>query len=162
MESVVSARLAASRTSTPKYTLDTNLYIDAFANPIAEASVDAFLERAAPQTHLSAVVVQELRAGARTTAQAEALQRMIFAVFERRDRLFGPSPDAFKECGRILAALWRKDGVPFRDRPRSLVNDILLAASCRERGITLITADRDYRQIAPFLRGFRVVQPWPT
>ena len=145
----------------PKYTIDTNLWIDAFADETAEAALDAFLERAAPLTHLNAVVVQELRAGAGTPSQARTLERDIFRVFEQRGRVYGPSPAAFKECGRILAALWRKDGVPFRDRPRSLVNDILLAASCRERGMTLITADRDYKFIAPYLRGFTYHAPWP-
>ena len=76
--------------------------------------------------------------------------------------VFGPSPAAFKDCGRILAAMSRKDGVPFRDRPRSLVHDILLAASCRERGVVLITGDRDYRSIAPYLRGFTHVPPWTS
>lgn len=145
----------------PKYTLDTNIFIDAFASPTGDVALGAFLERAAPMTHLNAVVVQELRAGARTDAQATALQDAVFDVFERRGRVFGPSPEAFKECGRVLAALWRRDGVPFRDRPRSFVNDILLATSCRERGVVLVTSDRDYSRISGFLKGFRYVRPWP-
>jgi predicted nucleic acid-binding protein len=145
----------------PKFTIDTNLWIDAFDDEDAEAALDTFLEGAAPRTHLHAVVVQELRAGAYTPAQVRALETAVFGPFERRSRVFGPSPASFKECGRVLAALWRKDGVPFRDRPRSLVNDILIAASCREQGIVLITADRDYRLIAPHVRGFEHVPPWP-
>ncbi len=144
-----------------KYTLDTNLYIDAFADTALDDQVAAFLHRAAPLTYLSAIVVQELRAGASTTGQAHTLQSTIFGVFERRGRVFGPSPGAFKDCGRILAALWKRDGVPFRERPRSLVNDILLAASCRERGITLITGDRDFKLIGAELKGFRHTTPWP-
>jgi predicted nucleic acid-binding protein len=144
-----------------KYTLDTNLYIDAFARSEFDNEVDAFLDHAAPLTYLSAVVVQELRAGARTTGQAHVLQSTIFEAFERRGRVFGPSAEAFRECGRVLAALWKRDGVWFRDRPHSLVNDILLAASCRENGITLITGDRDFKQIGPELRGFRHTAPWP-
>ena len=145
----------------PKFTLDTNIFVDAFASPAGDAALNAFLQRAAPLTHLNAVVMQELRAGAGTEAQAAALQDVVFDVFERRRRVFGPSPDAFKECGRVLAALWRQDGVPFRQRPRSLVNDILLAASCREHGVVLVTADRDYTMLAPHLAGFRHVPPWP-
>lgn len=144
-----------------KYTVDTNLWIDAFANEAADAALAAFLEHAAPRTHLHAVVVQELRAGASTPRQVHALESAVFGPFERRNRVFGPSLATFKECGRVLAALWKKDGVPFRDRPRSLVNDILIAASCREQGVVLITADRDFRLVAPFLRGFEHVTPWP-
>ena len=97
----------------PRYALDTNVFIDAFADSAFDSALRTFLERAAPLTHLNAVVIQELRAGARSEAQASALQNAVFDVFARRGRVFGPSPDAFKECGRVLAALWREDGVPF-------------------------------------------------
>ena len=145
-----------------KYTVDTNLWIDAFADASAEAELATFLEHAAPRTHLHAVVVQELRAGVSTMRQVHALESAVVDPFERRKRVFGPSVDAYKECGRVLAALWRKDGIHFSQRPRSLVNDILIAASCREEGVVLITGDRDFRLIAPLLRGFEHVAPWPS
>ena len=119
-----------------KYILDTNLYIDAIRNPLKEQALDRFLERNAPMTFMSAVVMLELRAGAVTDAQAKVLQDGIFGVFERRNRVVGPSATAFKDCGRILATLFRQDGVPYKDRPRSLVNDILIAITCRENGFT--------------------------
>jgi len=145
-----------------KYTLDTHLYIDAIRDPVKQRGLDEFLERHAPMTYMSAVVVQELRAGAVTDAQARALQDGIFDAFERRNRVAGPSAAAFRDCGRILAALFRQDGVPFRERPRSLVNDILLAITCRENGITLVTADGDFQMIRPHLRGFAYLPPWPA
>ena len=145
-----------------KYILDTNLYIDAIRDPVKEQALEQFLERNAPMTYMSAVVMQELRAGAVTDAQARALQDGIFDTFERRNRIAGPSVVAFKDCGRILAALFRQDGVPYRERPRSLVNDILLAITCRENGFTLLTADNDLRTIRPRLRGFTYAPPWPT
>ncbi|MPY90057.1 MAG: PIN domain-containing protein [Luteitalea sp.] len=145
----------------PRYTLDTNVYIDAFNHPQEEAALDSFLARTAPHVHLSAVVMQELGAGARTTAQAHVLQSDIFAPFARRRRTFGPSVDAFKTCGEILAHLWRRDGVPYAKRRRSLVNDILLALSCREHGIVLVTKDGDFDTLRPFIRGFSHLRPWP-
>ena len=113
-------------------------------------------------TYMSAVVMQELRAGAVTDAQAKALQDGIFDTFERRNRVSGPSVAAFKECGRILAALFRQDGVPYRERLRSLVNDILIAVTCRENGLTLVTGDGDFKTIRPHLRGFVYIAPWPA
>ena len=59
------------------------LYIGAIRDPAKEAALDAFLEGNAPVTFMSAVVMQELRAGAVTDASARALDRGIFAVFER-------------------------------------------------------------------------------
>jgi predicted nucleic acid-binding protein len=145
-----------------KYVLDTNLYIDAIRDPAKEIALGAFLERNAPITYMSAVVVQELRASAITDALANALEKGIFSVFERRSRVVGPSVSAFKECGRILAALFRRDRVSFRERPRSLVNDILLALSCRESGITLLTDDADFKMVRPHVRGFNYLPPWPA
>ncbi len=143
-----------------KLVLDSNIYIGAIHDPDQAQAMDAFLERNAPVTYMSAVVMQELRAGAVTDRAARALDRGIFHAFERRGRVVGPSVLAFKECGRILAALFRQDGVHFTERPRSLVNDILIAASCRENGMTLITDDTDFKNIRPFLRGFSFTRPW--
>lgn len=144
-----------------RYVLDTNLYIDAIRDPVKEEALNGFLERNAPVTHMSAIVVQELRAGAVTNSQARVLQGGIFNAFERRNRIAAPSTTAFKECGRILANLYRQDGVPYRQRPRSLVNDILIAITCRENGFTLVTSDGDFRLIRPHLRGFTYIAPWP-
>lgn len=145
-----------------KYVLDTNLYIDAIRDPIKEEALNGFLERHAPVTYMSAVVMQELRAGAVTDSQAKALQDGIFRAFERRSRITTPSAAAFKEGGRILAVLFRQDGVPYRERPRSLVNDILIAITCRENGFALVTSDGDFKMIRPHLRGFSFVAPWPA
>ncbi len=144
-----------------KYVLDTNIYIDAIRDPAKERALGKFLARNTPMTFMSAVVMQELRAGAVTESQAKALQDGIFNAFERRGRVAGPSPPAFKDCGRILATLFRQDGVPYRERPRSLVNDILIAITCREYGFTLVTADNDFEMIRPHVRGFTSVPPWP-
>ena len=57
-----------------KYTLDTNIFIDGFRSEEAQADVFAFLNRALPFVYLSAVVMQELAAGARTTEAARDVQ----------------------------------------------------------------------------------------
>ena len=69
-----------------KYLLDTNLYIAAVHDATKEEALDAFLERNAPIVYMSAVVVQELRAGAVTDAQVSALDKGILGVFERLAR----------------------------------------------------------------------------
>ena len=57
--------------------------------------------------------------------------------------------------GRVLAALAGRDGgAQFEEKP-SLLNDALLAVSCREHGITLITKDADFKRLAFLVRGFR-------
>lgn len=145
----------------PKYAIDTNVYIDSFGNPAKAEALKAFIYAHLATTYLSAVVVQELRAGARTPAAATALQNEVFAPFERRGRVFVPSSAAFKDCGRVLADLITKDGLAYADTRRALVNDVLLATSCREQGVVLITSDTDFARIRPHLKGWRSVAPWP-
>ena len=145
-----------------KYTLDTNMFIDGFRTEEAQADVFAFLNRALPFTYLSAVVMQELAAGARTDDAAREVQRGVFEPFERRRRVFAPSSAAFTESGRVLAAVAVREGWQRLDEKPSLLNDALIAASCREHGITLITKDGDFKRLAPFVKGFRYAAPWPA
>jgi len=145
-----------------KYTLDTNIFIDAFRDTGAEAALLAFIERALPFTFMSAVVMQELAAGARTPEQARELERLVFGPFERRGRVFAPSASAFVKSGRMLADVAGREGWEvFHENP-SLLNDALIASSCRERGITLITEDGDFDRFLPLLGGWRHVAPWPS
>jgi len=107
-------------------------------------------------------VMQELAAGARTADAVREVQRGVFEPFERRQRVFVPSSAAFVESGRVLAAIAARDGWRQLNQKPSLLNDALIAASCRERGITLITKDGDFKRLASLVRGFRYVAPWPT
>ena len=144
-----------------KYALDTNIFIDGFRSDETQAEVIAFLGRRLPFTYLSAVVMQELAAGARTTQASRDVQKGVFKPFEQRRRVFAPSSAAFAESGRVLAALAAREGWQLFDEKPSLLNDALIAVSCREQGITLITKDADFKRLSPFVRGFRYAAPWP-
>ena len=144
-----------------KFALDTNVFVDAFRDETFAEALTAFLEQALPVTFLSAVVVQELAVGARTRERVRALESLILRPFERRGRVFAPSTLAFRESGRLLAELAARDGWPAVHANPSLANDALVAASCRERGLTLITSDADFDRFLPFLGRWRHVKPWP-
>ena len=144
-----------------KYAFDTKIFIDGFRSEEAQADVFAFLFRALPFTYLSAVVMQELAAGARTADAARELQRGIFEPFERRRRVFAPSTAAFAKSGHLLAAVAAREGWQALDENASLLNDALIAASCREQGVTLVTKDGDFKRLAPFIKGLRYTRPWP-
>ena len=144
-----------------KYALDTNIFIDAFRSEQAQSEVFTFLGYALPFIYLSAVVMQELAAGARNADVARDLQDGVFRPFERRRRVFAPSVAAFAQSGRALAAVAAEEGWQTLEEKPSLLNDALIAASCREHGVTLITKDADFARLAPFVRGFRYAAPWP-
>lgn len=145
-----------------KYALDTNVFIDGFRTQEAQADVFAFLNRALPFMFLNAVVMQELAAGARSTQAARDVQQGVFEPFERRGRVFAPSSAAFAESGRVIAAVAAREGWQLLDDNPSLFNDALIAVSCRERGITLITRDGDFKRLSPLVRGFHYAAPWPA
>lgn len=142
-----------------KYTVDTNLFIRAFRDPSANAALQLFHTAFAPFEYLSAVVVQELRAGARTTAAAKALDRHLFTLFEQRGRLLTPSYATWKQAGEVLARLASVRSSPVAP---SFVNDVLLALTCRETGVVLVTENRrDFERIGRIVR-FDFVDPWPS
>jgi predicted nucleic acid-binding protein len=145
-----------------KFAFDTNVFIDAFRDEAKETAMMTFLERALPFTFLSAVVMQELAAGAPTAAQVRKLEQAIFNPFERRQRVFAPSTEAFAASGRLIAQLAAREGWSRLHEKLSLLNDALIAVSCRERGITLITNDRDHDRFRPFLKRWTTVAPWPS
>ena len=71
---------------------------------VAQAEVFAFLSRALPFTFLSAVVMQELAAGARTTDVARDVQLGAFEPFELRRRVFAPPPIIVGDDAAVLSA----------------------------------------------------------
>ena len=130
----------------PKFALDSNLYIDAFRDDSEAERLLAFHERYASFEYLSAVVRLELRAGARSATDANRLERHVVAPFERRGRVFSPGLAAWKAAGAALAALGPSTS-------RAFYNDVLIAASCREHGVALVTRNtRDYERIQSALR----------
>jgi predicted nucleic acid-binding protein len=144
-----------------KYALDTNIFIDGFRSEEAQADILAFLHRVLPSVYLSAVVMQELAAGARTPQAARDVEQGLFEPFERRRRVFAPSTAAFAESGGVIATLATREGWQLLDEKPSLLNDALIAVSCREQGVTLITKDGDFKRLAPLVKGFHYAAPWP-
>jgi predicted nucleic acid-binding protein len=145
----------------PKYVLDTQLFIRAFRDPVANQALEDFHVARAPFEYLSAVVAQELRSGIRSPSDRRALERHVVGVYERVGRLITPSANAWNRSGDLLAAMMRDEGLEVARVPRSFSNDILLALSCREAGCVLVTENhRDFSRIQRFVR-FEFVAPWP-
>lgn len=145
-----------------RYTLDTNLFVRGFRELSANHALETFHTAFAPFEWLTAVVAHELRAGARTTAVARVLQQNVLDVFERRGRLLTPSYDAWQRSGEALARLAATEGLDLGRVPKSFVNDVLLAATCRENGVVLITENaRDFLRISA-VAPFEFVPPWPA
>lgn len=136
------------------YALDTNVYIRAFRVRESMDALRRFLLRTGTRLRVNAVVAQELRAGATTAAHESAVDDLL-AAYVRRERIIVPSFAAHVEAGRVLASLHKREGIQL-SRAGSLVNDVLLATSCREAGVCLVTENtNDFAAAQRHLRGFR-------
>jgi len=145
-----------------KYTLDTNVFIRSFRTATANQALQRFHRALAPFEHLSAVVAHELRAGAQDAEARRMLERHLITPFVKRDRLFAPTAAAWQGAGDTLAQLRAEEGVDLRRMRRGFANDVLLAVSCREAGITLVTENvKDFERIRQYVR-FDFEPPWPT
>jgi predicted nucleic acid-binding protein len=145
-----------------KYVVDTNLFIDGFRDEAANLELQRFHTAFAPFVHLHAVVAHELRAGTRSVADRDKLERELLQKFERLGRIVTPSAECWNAAGDVLADIARADGVLVSQVPKSFLCDILIALSCREAGVALITANaRDFQRIARHVT-FKYIPPWPV
>jgi len=141
--------------------LDTNVYIDALRDRSELAALKQFVARFGVRVWLAGVVATELGASALADAQREAVDDLV-RPYATRDRVFGVSFAACREAGRALATLAARERVRLATAPPSLTNDALLAASCREADVVLITRNfKDFSRLQRQLRGFRFIAPWP-
>lgn len=144
-----------------KYTLDTNVFIGSFRNDAENGAIQLFHRVFGPFEYLSSVVVHELRAGVVGPRTRRSLERHVLDPFRRRGRIFTPSAGAWEQAGDILSALRNADGVDLKRMRRSFAMDILLAASCREVGVVLVTENtRDFERIQKHIQ-FEFIEPWP-
>jgi predicted nucleic acid-binding protein len=144
-----------------RYVLDTHLYIDATRRPEANRELVAFFTRHTPRIHLHSVVAGELLAGATSRGLERRTRAAFLAPLEAVGRVVTPSHEAWKRAGRILEELVRKGVLSPGGFGRSFFNDCLIAASAREHGFTLITANTaDFRRIAA-VEPLSFLGPWP-
>lgn len=137
------------------YALDTNVYIRAFRDSARLQDLRAFGRRMGLRLRLNAVVILELRAGAHTPAQLEAVEELS-RPYAERGLLVTPSSEAYLQAGRVLSALSVREHRRSANAAPSLVSDALLAASCREADVVLLTENvRDFVAIQRHLRGFK-------
>ncbi len=144
-----------------KYVLDTNLYVRAFRSQEGAAELERYFAEFTPNTYLSSVVLHELLVGASTVEKARQVREDLVGPLARAGRVITPSHSAWEQAGSAIAAMARKEGRDLRSVAKSLVNDFLLAASCRESGTVLITDNpSDFTLIRKYL-AHEHVPAWP-
>jgi predicted nucleic acid-binding protein len=144
-----------------KYVLDTQLFINAFRDPVVNEELQQFHRFFSPFEHFSVIVAQELRAGVQRPQDRKALERNVLKVFQRANRTITPSESAWHKSGDLLAEMARQEGLEIARVSKAFANDVLLALSCREAGCVLVTEnERDFQRIRRFVQ-FDFMKPWP-
>ncbi len=145
-----------------KYVLDANLFIRGFRDASANLELQRFHSLFAPFEYMSVIVAQELRAGVRSSLDRKLLEKMLLSPFSRRNRMITPSARAWEDSGDILADLAREEKLDLKRVSKAFSNDVLLALSCKESGMVLVTENiRDFTRISR-IAPFQFTAPWPS
>jgi predicted nucleic acid-binding protein len=122
--------------------LDTSVYIENFRT----GRFTLPLLRSAWIVRCSAVVLHELRRGARTP-----LELRFVAELARKVRVLTPTERHWLESAEILSRIRKRKGYDAK-KLGDLAFDSLIALSARDAGATLITCNReDFAEIAKYL-----------
>jgi predicted nucleic acid-binding protein len=132
---------------------DTSVYVDVLRDGEFARQFRPRYARDLPRTHFSAVVVQELLAGARTAWQRRQAAAL-FEPFERVGRIVVPTYANWKDAGRLLATLYEKSPSARDKLRRGLLNDILIALAGVTLGATVITRNGDDFELIRRIKSF--------
>lgn len=131
-----------------KIIYDTSIYIPFINNGTPYPAIELNIGK--PLTYLSAVVVEELYAGAFDNTSIKLLDKM-YETFESLGRLITPAAPDWQKAGKVVAALAKKYG--FEDMFLSrMVNDVLISLSARRSGAVVATRNtKDFLRIKEFV-----------
>ncbi|MCU0646935.1 MAG: type II toxin-antitoxin system VapC family toxin [Gemmatimonadaceae bacterium] len=139
--------------------LDTNCYIRAMRSEPERLQLRQFARIRATRLWVSSIVLAELRGGVRSGDDPERLTRVVFEPWADGTQVAVPGALAWQLAGDAYARL-RGHGDRSR-MTRAFAFDVLLAATCAEQELTLVTHNvRDMGRIAEVIP-FRFVPPYP-
>ena len=131
-----------------KVVFDTSVYIPFINKGIAYPTSELNIGK--PLLYMSAVVIEELYAGAFDNSSIKLLDKL-YATFKDLGRLIIPEASDWQNAGKIIARFGRKYG--FEDFFLSkITNDVLIALSVKRIGAVLITRNlKDFLMIKEFV-----------
>lgn len=145
-----------------KYVLDANLYVDAIRHVSKAEELEVFYSAFLPNTYLHAIVAHELLRGATDERRIARVRAAYIEPFEARSRVVTPTFASWTRAGEVLATLVARKLIYADGFSHSFPHDVLLAVSCREAGMTLVTRNlSDFERIRRVER-FAFVAPWPA
>ena len=143
------------------YLLDSNVYIRAFRDLAFGRELQEFHRRELPRVVVSAIVASAVLVGAQSPRRARAVRVTLIEPFRARRRFIVPGWSTWVLATAIDRRLRARPTTRRRLAERSFFQDILIAASARELGATIITLNTaDFGLIGRHL-DITFVEPWP-
>jgi predicted nucleic acid-binding protein len=143
------------------YLLDSNVYIRGFRELVFGRELQEFHQRELPRLVVSAVVASEVLVGAQSARRERAVRRTLVEPFRARRRFVVPGWSTWALATAIDRGLRTRPTIRPRLAERSFFQDILIAASARELGATIVTLNTaDFWLIARHVH-ITFVEPWP-
>lgn len=144
------------------YVIDTNLYIRALHDAGFAADLERFQQAALTRLWLSAVVAFEIMVGAVSDAHSEGYERWVLRPFRGRNRVLAPDEASWRLAARMHREIRALRGFEAKLAQRSFLNDMLIAATCRQVGATLLTANRSDYELLNRVVGVRYLTHFPS
>lgn len=143
------------------FLLDSNVYIRGFRELAFGRELQDFHQAQLPRLVVSAVVASELLVGAQSPRRERAVRRTLIEPFRTRRRFVIPAWSTWALATAIDRRLRAIPATRTRLAERSFFHDILIAASAREVGATIVTLNtEDFGAIARYV-DITFVEPWP-
>ncbi len=137
-----------------KWTVDTNLLIEATRDPGFNRELQGWFRLRGPHLFMHATVLLEFLVGARDSETRLRWRSRWQVPAERVGRMISPSPASWDLASEAVVRL--RENRSLTTVAPAFLNDCLIAASCRQEGLTLVTRNAsDFERIADVLPGFR-------
>ncbi len=127
--------------------LDTQHYIDVLRDRPTAADVLGFLRAFIGAVDFHAVVGAELLFGAHAPGEPKAIRKRVIDRF-KPNRLIVPDAADLFVAGDAIRTLAGQVGPHPELERRNFWNDVVIAVSCRRRGVVLLSRDPDHVRIA--------------
>ena len=161
MPSAVACAAQSEASLSRLFLIDSNVYVRAFRDSAFGAELQEFHRRTLPRLVLSGVVAAELLVGVQRPERERALRRALIEPFRARRRLVTPMGSTWELVARIDRSLRTRSANRTRLQQRSFLHDLLIAATAREIGATVISDNvADFSLIARHVE-IAFVQPFP-
>ncbi len=131
-----------------KLLLDTSVYIPFVNQGIAYPFIEA--PQGSALIYMSAVVMEELYAGALDTSSIKLLDKM-YVTFSKISRFIAPDAGDWQKTGKVVALLGAKYGFE-ENFLTKITHDVLIAATARKIGAAVVTYNlKDFIRIQEYI-----------